>query len=140
MIEWFKSVFEIVQPFLPWMVSLSLLMALASMIAIPLLVVRMPADYFTAKKRPRRWTGPRIVLYVVRNVIAVVLLVAGIAMLILPGQGLLTILIAIITSDVPGKYDVERWIVRQRGVLRALNWIRSRYKKPQLEKPLERSE
>lgn len=140
MIEWFKSVFEIVQPFLPWMVSLSLLMALASMIAIPLLVVRMPADYFTAKKRPRRWTGPRIVLYVVRNVIAVVLLVAGIAMLILPGQGLLTILIAIITSDVPGKYDFERWIVRQRGVLRALNWIRSRYKKPQLEKPLERSE
>lgn len=115
-------------------------MALVSMIAIPLLIIRMPADYFAHRKRHRHWTWTRVALYVLRNVLAFVLFIAGVVMLILPGQGLLTILIAVVISDVPGKYELEKWVLRQRGVLSALNWIRSKANEPPIIKPKKRSE
>ena len=58
---------------------------------------------------------------------------AGIAMLLLPGQGVLTILIGIMLLDFPGKRSLEFWIIRQRGVLKAANWIRRKSNHPPLE-------
>jgi hypothetical protein len=71
----------------------------------------------------------------VRNALALVLLAAGILMLVLPGQGILTILIALMVSTFPGKYRMERAIMRRPRVLRAANWIRRRYHKPELNPP-----
>jgi hypothetical protein len=45
-------------------------------------------------------------------------------MLLLPGQGVLTILIGIVLLDFPGKYRLERWAVRHRPVYRSINWLR----------------
>lgn len=133
--DMFLLVYETIQPWLPLLASVSILMALASMILIPLLIVKMPADYFVEDRHVRHWNVWRALFYIVRNAFAVVLLVAGIIMLVLPGQGLLTIIIAVMVSDVPGKYRFERFLLRQRGVLKSMNWVRKRYNKPPLQKP-----
>ena len=56
---------------------------------------------------------------------AVLLLVAaGLAMLFLPGQGLLTVLIGVCVMDFPGKRGLLQRLVRGPKVQGALNWIR----------------
>lgn len=133
--DWMMLVYELFQPYLPLLASISLLMALASMIIIPWLIVKMPADYFCHHHRERHWNMTRVLFYVGRNAFALVLFIAGCIMLILPGQGLLTILISIMVSDVPGKYALERWLIRRNSVYRSMNWIRRRYQHEPLKRP-----
>jgi len=54
-------------------------------------------------------------------------------MLLLPGQGLITILIGIMMLNFPGKLAMERRIVQQPTVLRAINWIRAKAARPVLQ-------
>lgn len=138
MVDFFTAVYEYMQPLLPLLASISILMMLASMIFIPILIVKMPANYFVDDRRARQWTFFHLVFYLLRNIFALVLFVAGLIMLVLPGQGLLTIIIAVMVSDVPGKYQFEQFLVRQRGVLRSMNWVRKRYKKEPLQAPKRR--
>lgn len=74
-----------------------------------------------------RWT-----LLIGKNLLGVVLLVAGIAMMVGPGQGILTILIAVMLLNFPGKRRLERWLVSRNKVLHSINWLRRRYGKPPL--------
>lgn len=114
----------------------SLLLALVSLVVIPILIVRMPADYFIARRRRRKRRPELLWFTVLRNVVAAILLILGILMLVLPGQGLLTILAAVVVSDIPGKYRLERWLITRPGILRGINWIRRAYKKPEVEAPV----
>ena len=82
---------------------------IGSLIAIPLILVRLPADYFDTRT-PRHWMKDhhpllRLLGLIVKNVVGVVFLVAGFAMLFLPGQGLLTMLIGISLMDFPRKRE-----------------------------------
>jgi hypothetical protein len=52
------------------------------------------------------------------------LILAGIAMLVLPGQGTVTILIGLALTNFPGKYALERRIASQPAVRATLNKIR----------------
>lgn len=133
--EFWLDQFSWIEPYIPWMVSVSILIFLLSLVVVPWLIVKMPTDYFVEKKRPRHWNFMRRVLYVLRNLAAFVLLVAGILMLVLPGQGILTVFIAVVVSDVPGKFYVERWLVSKPSVMKTLNWIRRRYNQPELTQP-----
>jgi hypothetical protein len=47
-------------------------------------------------------------------------------MLVLPGQGLLTLLIAVALLDFPGKFRLQRWVATRRGVIDSINWIRKK--------------
>jgi hypothetical protein len=136
MLEWMRQHDEI----LTWLAVLSAVTFIGSLIAIPFLVARIPADYFNERKRRRRRRpdGPawaRTVLVVVKNVLGAFFIAAGIAMLLLPGQGLLTILIGILLMNFPGKYRLERAIVRHPPVYRAINWIRRRSGHVELDHP-----
>lgn len=134
---WLDACVTPLRPWLPLMTGLGVLMALVSMLAIPWMLVRLPRDYFNAPTRTNQWRGPMAWLISGgRNLLALVMLIAGIAMLVLPGQGLLTILIALMVSTFPGKYRIERAIMRRHSVLRAVNWIRRRSGKPPLDSPL----
>jgi len=53
----------------------------------------------------------------------------GLFMLVLPGQGILTILAGLVLLDFPGKFLFLRWLVRKEKVLKSLNWIRKKGKK-----------
>lgn len=69
-------------------------------------------------------------LLVLKNVLGAIFLTLGVGMLVLPGQGLLTILIGLSLVDFPGKYRLERYLVTRSPVLRSLNWLRRRTGKP----------
>ncbi|MHC4080212.1 MAG: hypothetical protein ACYS15_14540 [Planctomycetota bacterium] len=109
----------------------SIVVFLASLLVMPALVVRIRPDYFTHDKRPpSRWVSHhpllRYALRIGKNVLGCVFMLAGIAMLVLPGQGLLTLLVGFLMVDFPGKYRFEKWLVGRRYVLRPINWLRHR--------------
>jgi hypothetical protein len=115
---------------------LSVVFFVGSLIAIPILLVCLPVDYFD-DDRPRGWFPGipmplRITVLILKNLIGIVLVLAGLAMLVLPGQGLLTILIGMSLVDFRGKRKLERRIVGQPAVLRMINSIRMKYGKPPL--------
>ena len=66
---------------------------IGTLIAIPILIVRLPDDYFIQNHRQtwlqNRHTVLRVSAYVFKNLLGYVFLLAGIAMLMLPGQGTL---------------------------------------------------
>jgi hypothetical protein len=122
--------------------ALSTALFFASLLGLPILIVRIPADYFTRKTPPpSSWRGRhpavRAAILVVKNVLGVLFVLAGIAMLFLPGQGILAILIGITLLNFPGKRALELRIARSRPVLRAINWIRTRSHRPPLQVPHE---
>lgn len=120
----------------PWLAGGSLLMALASMLAVPWLVLRIPPEYFALPPPPSPLkSGEGWLLWLLRNIAGCVLIALGVLMLVLPGQGVLTILIGIGVSALPFKYRLERRLAARPRVLRALNWIRRRYHKPPLLPP-----
>jgi hypothetical protein len=65
-------------------------------------------------------------LLILKNLLGIVLLLAGIAMLVLPGQGLITMFVSLTLLNFPGKYRLERWVISQGVVFRSINWIRQR--------------
>ncbi|MCB1837239.1 MAG: hypothetical protein KDH99_06415 [Alcanivoracaceae bacterium] len=132
--QFLQTAYDAIAPALPWLTAAGALMAILSMVAIPWLVVRIPDDYFSTPGRPEVQRGPLAwTIWLLRNTLATVLVIAGVIMLVLPGQGILTILVGIACSTFPGKYRLERRLVRRPKVLAALNWIRRHYDKPPLD-------
>jgi hypothetical protein len=122
-----------------WIAAFSALVFVGTLIAIPILLARIPADYFLHRRREsvlaRLHPALRMVVLVLKNGIGGVLLLAGIVMLVTPGQGLLSMLIGITLLDLPGKRRFELAIVRRPHVLRAINWIRRKAHRPPLQLP-----
>jgi hypothetical protein len=121
-----------------WLFGLSLLTLLAAVLLLPLLVARMPADYFVRETPPEdSWRGRhpavRLAVRAARNVLGVALVLVGIPLVPLPGQGLVTIFAGLALLDFPGKRRLELRVVRMPGVLRAVNWLRGRAGRPPLE-------
>lgn len=120
----------------------SLLMLLGSLFVTPWLLVRLPANYFLLDKPPL-WTRlktaspARRLLLLAKNALGVVCVTAGILMLVLPGQGLLTILAGLFLLDFHGKKEIERRLIGRPRVLKSINWLRQRYGRPpfQLDEP-----
>ena len=120
-----------------WMGAISVLTFLGTLIVIPFIVVRIPTDYFVreppaAASVRDRLVGPRLCLTVLKNLLGLILILAGIVMIVLPGQGVLTILLGVMFMDFPGKRALELRIVTQPTVLRGLNWMRARADRPEL--------
>ena len=121
-----------------WMAAGSVIMLIAGLLIVPWIVVRLPATYFAHRHRNERVVGRRhpvvgAVVLVFKNAVGLVLVLAGIAMLVLPGQGILTILIGLTLLNFPGKYRLERWIVTRPAVLGPINWLRRRRGRQPLE-------
>lgn len=129
------ALYHWLEPAIPWLTGAGIVMALVSMFAIPWLLVIMPEDYFVTPEREADRGALAWTLWILRNSLALVLVAAGIIMLVLPGQGLLTILIGVMCSNFPGKYRLERRLVRYPGVFHAINWIRERWKHPPIQYP-----
>lgn len=133
LIRWIKAHRAVIW----WVAGASVLVFIASLIVVPLLIVRIPSDYFAHRRRhvnPRvgRRSPLRWVLIVGKNLLGYVLVLAGLLMLFLPGQGVVTILIGITLLDFPGKYRFERWVVSRGPVLRSINRLRKRAGRPPL--------
>jgi membrane protein YdbS with pleckstrin-like domain len=126
-------------PTLLWSLGLvSLFSFVASLFLIPFLVVRIPYDYFSESKRqPAPWAERhvvvRCVVLMVKNLLGMIFVLLGLAMLVLPGQGLLTLLIGVLLLNFPGKYRFERWLIQKPSVNKAVAWLRRRAGRKPLE-------
>lgn len=119
---------------LAW-ISVSLL--IISIAVIPWIVIKIPQNYFHEHYRVRaakQSNHPLIAQFFtgLKNVIGFLFVVLGVLMLVLPGQGILTILMGLFMMNFPGKYRLERKIVSAPKVLQSLNWIRAKANKPPL--------
>lgn len=127
------------EAWLSWVVWASGALFVVSVVLLPVLVALIPHDYFARAEPPHpRWEiehrGLRIAFRVARNALGGLLLVLGVAMLVLPGQGLLAILAASVLLDFRGKRRAQLWFAGRPGVLGAMNWIRRRLGR----RPIER--
>ena len=130
----------VIEEYIWWITAGSLLSAVATVAAIPLLVSRLPADYFDHRRREtlRRSGGtslPSLLLAVLKNLLGATLLVLGLIMLVTPGQGVLTVLVGLLLMNFPGKYRLERWLVTRPSLLRSLNAMRERRGRPPFRVP-----
>jgi len=133
MFEWFYNN----ETLLWWVLVASFITFIFTLIAVPVILIRLPKDYFSLADRHRvPWANRhpvlRIPLLLMKNLLGLTFVFAGILMLALPGQGVLTIIIGLALMDFPGKYHAERWIVSRHSVLRLINWIRRKAAKPAL--------
>jgi len=120
-----------------WTLIASVVMFAVGLVVVPLIIIRIPSDYFADEVRaaddsPFRSTWGRWSWLVIKNVLGIGFLFFGLLMLVLPGQGILTILIALMLLDFPGKFRVQRWVVARRGVLDSINWVRKRHQREPL--------
>lgn len=110
-----------------WLALSSIILLIVSILVIPIIIARIPADYFvtpTRRHKMEAFSFWKFLLRLIKNIIGIFLLICGIIMLITPGQGLLTILTGLFITDFPGKYHLERKLVQKPVILRTLNWIR----------------
>lgn len=107
-------------------------MFVGTIAAIPWFVSRLPADYFV-KPPPEHTLAKKIA----RNVLGFALIAAGVAMLVLPGQGILTILIGLSIVDLKAKHSIMRRILRQPSIQNAMQKIRTSAGRPPLIIPTE---
>ena len=120
--------------------SLSIFILIISVLMMVLIISFLPEDYFKSENRNlissvqnSRYPLLKLLVLITKNFFGVLLLLSGILMLVLPGQGILTIITGLVFIDYPGKYKFERKLLRQKGVINSINWIRSRLSKPSLK-------
>jgi archaellum biogenesis protein FlaJ (TadC family) len=120
-----------------WLTISSALAFIGTLIVVPLLLIRMPADYFTRQQPYYHGRHPiiRWTIIISKNLFGIIFLLAGIAMLFLPGQGILTILLAITLLNFPGKRYLERQFISLPRVFSTINHIRGQANQPPLISP-----
>jgi hypothetical protein len=141
--EWFDAIVESFRSHTALagaVAAISILVVVVYAIVMFGAVSRVSADYFVSHApAASTWRGRHPVVrflgHAVKNVIGVVLFIAGLAMLVLPGQGLLTIVVALMLLDLPGKRTLTMRILRERHVRSAIDWIRAKAKQPPLILP-----
>ena len=120
-ISW-QSVFE-------WLGLLSMTTFLISVLLIPFLVSRASTDYFLThsqlvQQRHKHHPAKALLIKIIRNGLGLLLCLAGLLMLFLPGQGLLTILIGVSLLDFSWRHKALGVLIHRKAVQKALNWIR----------------
>lgn len=116
-----------------WLSIASFIGLIISIIVIPWIIIKLPSDYFVyAKRKTKKLFSNRplcrIIFLIFKNILGISLLLSGIIMLFIPGQGILTIIIGIILTDFPSKYKIERWIITQPHILNTINRLRIKAK------------
>ena len=117
----------------------SIFIFLISILGISWFVAQIPEDYFMLSKRQTsKWQQQkpilRFIVVVAKNILGLSLIIGGLLMLVLPGQGLLTIVTGLLLVNYPGKYKLEQKLVLMPSIYKALNWIRFKAKKPPLQR------
>lgn len=123
-----------------WLMTFSLSTVIITLALVPVLITRIPADYFTRDKRLHSNHAKPLFSFVfiaAKNLLGAVLLLIGFLLLFLPGQGLIMIFVGLLIMNYPGKYTLERWLIRRPGVLRAMNALRRKHGKLPLLSPVE---
>jgi hypothetical protein len=118
--------------------GISIATLIMTFILLPIMITRLPQNYFCEDDRPRplsRFLVVHWALMALKNLLGFAFVLLGIMLLFLPGQGVLTLVIGLTIMNYPGKFAIERWLAMRPHVLPALNWLRRRYGRPPLDDP-----
>ena len=120
--------------------GLSVLILVFSIAGMGWFIAQIPEDYFIHNKRQaKHWnkysSHARIAIIIFKNIFGGIMLVGGLFLLVLPGQGLLTMIIGLLLIDYPGKFQLEQKIISIPSIFRSLNWFRAKARKPNLLHP-----
>lgn len=106
---------------------------------VSLILIKLPADYFSSNYDRRIWAerhhALRISALIGKNVLGAFLIMLGIVMSLpgIPGQGLLTILLGVMLVDFPGKDRLEQKLLHRPAIRNSINKLRRRFGKPPLQ-------
>jgi hypothetical protein len=125
-----------------WVSTFSGVGLVAAAIIIPWLIVRMPEDFFSHPQR-YNWLGRkpasvRIPIRILKNLLAIALVIVGIVMFLTPASGLFPILLGVVLADVPGKLKLQRWILCRKTVRKSMNWLRGKFQRRPVQMPSEK--
>ena len=107
----------------------SVVAVLASIVLVPRFLATLPRDYLSSTEPPKH---PPMPLRILRNLLGLVLVVLGFAILLLPGQGLLTLLVGALLLDFPKKQQLVRRLMSKPKVLGVVNKLRAHRGSPPL--------
>ena len=119
-----------------WMGIVSFVVFVASLLLTPLLLGKIPQDYFVHTNQHKveiKHLGHLIVV-ISRTMVGFVLLIAGIIMLVTPGQGIISIFLGLFLMEFPGKRKLELKLINHEPTFKALNWLRSKAGKGPFER------
>ena len=117
----------------------SVVIVLLYVVGIYLAVIRMRSDYFVRTKSgvnsPHSHPALRFLLQAAKNIFGIFLIIVGFLMLVLPGQGVLTILIGVTLLDFPGKQRFVIALVQRKIIREFINRIRLKAGQPPIDLP-----
>ena len=124
------------------LMALSLAAFGVGLIAMRYIVIYMPADYFTRKDHENPWwlkqhPAVRWSLLILKNVVGWACIVFGglLSLPMIPGPGVMLILLGLSLVNLPGKRRLELWLVSFSVVHRKIDKLRAKHKQPPLELP-----
>ena len=124
------------------MLLASLVSLVLTIVLLPAIVLHLPADYFVRDRRQPVYQKKghpvlRGAVNLFKNLLGLLFIVAGILMLVLPGQGLITILVGLVIANFPGKYRLEQILLRQPVISRTLARLRKKAHRQPFQMPPE---
>jgi hypothetical protein len=108
----------------------SIAMFVGSLVAVPVFIVKVPDDYFARPPRARS-----LLVTGFRTLLGLSLIALGIAMIVLPGQGVLTILVGLSVLELPVKHRMIRRLLGSPKVRHAIDAMRHKAGKGSLIVP-----
>ena len=112
-----------------WVSFLSLIFFLGSLLALPRFVGKLPKDYFVC---PETFVRKPVWMRILRNLLGGIVFFAGVVMLFIPGQGVLTMVASMALMDFPGKAKLIKELAGIPKVRAGLNWLRKKGGHPPL--------
>ena len=103
------------------------------------ILVKLPADHFSKKRKTKFWAGPRPAIHAAKvigkNIAGILLVALGIVLSLpgVPGQGLLTVLLGIMLLDFPGRHRLEQKLLSKPSIVNTINRLRKRFDKQPLQ-------
>ncbi|ABL02451.1 hypothetical protein Rmag_0719 [Candidatus Ruthia magnifica str. Cm (Calyptogena magnifica)] len=103
-----------------------------SLLLIPYLLGLIPSNYFLKNSKTQLKINKPfdLIKLIIKTLIGFILLIAGIIMLVTPGQGLISILLGLFLMEFPGKRQLELKLINHHPIFKTLNWLRSKVNKP----------
>jgi hypothetical protein len=116
-----------IQPFLQLIIIFSGIMFVVSILIIPVFIARLPSTYFIESfEDQKKLTLP---IKLLRFILGALLIITGIIMLFIPGQGVISILIGLILLPILSTKKIVRKLTNSKIIQKTLNATRRRCNK-----------
>jgi purine-cytosine permease-like protein len=110
--------------------SVSIISLVLSIFITPYVIINIPEDYFISKRRVPKKGIVYLFTRIVKNLFGLFVGLIGLIMIFTPGQGLLFLLIGFIMLNFPGKYRLEKKLIKNKRIYIMINKIRKRHNQP----------